>query len=188
MTRRELIADAGVRLIARSGAHGLTHLLVDAEAQLPRGSTSYYARTRRDLIALVVQRLSEGSQTDIDQLSVPDVLTREEAARVTTGILDRMAHREDAQAARFTLLFELRHDDELRAELSDEAPVRAPLIAQAENLLRAAGIPEPQTHAVTLVGLVDALLMYRASNAAPIDAPGVLRAYFLGLPDHPPVA
>ena len=43
MGRREHIGDAGVRLIARDGVHALTHLQVDTEAGLPRGSTSYYA-------------------------------------------------------------------------------------------------------------------------------------------------
>lgn len=71
MGRREHIGDAGVRLIARDGVHALTHLQVDTEAGLPRGSTSYYARTRRDLLALVVNRLSDGSQADINDLRSP---------------------------------------------------------------------------------------------------------------------
>ena len=74
--RREQIGDAGVRLIARDGVHALTHLHVDAEAGLPRGSTSYYARTRRDLLTLVVNRLSEGSQSDIADVKIPASLHR----------------------------------------------------------------------------------------------------------------
>jgi hypothetical protein len=35
---------------------------------------------------------------------------------------------------------------------------------------------------VDLVGLVDALLLYRAADAAPLDAPRVLGAYVAGLP------
>ncbi len=182
MARREQIADAGVRLIARNGVHALTHLAADAEAGLPRGSTSYYARTRRDLIALVTGRLSEGSQADLDGVSVPAALTRAEAARVAVGLLDHMARREDAQAARFALMFELREDDEQRGALTAHAPVRAPLTAEAERLLRAIGIGDPTAHAPDLVGLIDALLMYRTARAAPIDAARVLGAYFAGLP------
>ena len=55
--RREQVGDAGIRLVARDGIRALTHLRVDAEADLPRGSTSYYARTRHDLLRLVVNRL-----------------------------------------------------------------------------------------------------------------------------------
>ena len=185
MARREQIADAGVRLIARSGIHSLTHLAVDAEAGLPRGSTSYYARTRRELVALVADRLSEGSQADIDGLTIPTALTRAEAVQVAVGVLDHMARREDAQAARFALMFELRDDDELRAALTAQAPVRAPLIAEAEGLLRAIGTADPAAHAPDLVGLIDALLMYRTARGAPIDTTRVLSAYLDGLlPGH----
>ncbi|PJJ55380.1 TetR/AcrR family transcriptional regulator [Compostimonas suwonensis] len=186
MARRDQIADAGVRLIARGGVHALTHLAVDAEASLPRGSTSYYARTRRDLIALVTVRLSEGSQADLDGVSVPVVLTRAEAVRVAVGILNHMARREDAQAARFALMFELRGDDELRGALTAHAPVRTPLTAEAERLLRAIGIADPAAHAPDLVGLIDALLMYRTARAAPIDDARVLGAYLDGLPASAP--
>ena len=114
MGRREHIGDAGVGLIARDGVHALTHLQVDTEAGLPRGSTSYYARTRRDLLALVVNRLSEGSQADIDDLEIPASVSRQEAAEIFVGVLEHMARRADAQAARGALLFELRDDVEGR--------------------------------------------------------------------------
>lgn len=186
MARRDLIADAGVRLIARGGVHALTHLAVDAEASLPRGSTSYYARTRRDLITLVAGRLSEGSQVDLDGVNIPTVLTRAEAVRAAVGVLDHMAEREDAQAARFALMFELRDDDELREKLTARAPVRKPLTAEAERLLRAIDVADPAVHAPDLVGLIDALLMYRTARAAQIDTARVLDAYFRGLPTTTP--
>ena len=182
MGRREQIADAGVRLIARGGIRRLTHLQVDAEADLPRGSTSYYARTSRDLTALVVDRLADYTQEDLAGLTIPAALTRPEAVRVAVGFLDHLALREDAQAARFALLFELRGDDELRAVLTVDAPVRAPLVRAAEKLLQAIGIADPSQQAADLVGLVDALLMYRTARAAPIDSARVLHAYFAGLP------
>lgn len=181
MGRREQIANAGVRLIARSGVRALTHLMVDKEAGLPRGSTSYYARTRRDLTGLVVERLSEDTQADLADLAIPATLSPRESAQVVLDFLDHLARREDAQAARFALLFELRHDDQWRAMLTVEAPVRAPLVEQAQKLLEAVGIADAQQHAADLVGLLDALLMYRTAKAAPIDAARVIGAYFEGL-------
>jgi AcrR family transcriptional regulator len=182
MTRREQIADAGVRLIARSGVRVLTHRAVDAEAALPPGSTSYYAGTRRDLTALVVDRLADYTQADLNGLTIPETLTPAEAVQVAVGFLDHLARREDAQAARFALLFELRGDEELRAILTVDAPVRRPLIEAAEKVLQAVGIADPSQHATDFVGLVDALLMYRTAHAAPVDAARVLRAYISGLP------
>ena len=157
MGRREHIGDAGVGLIARDGVHALTHLQVDTEAGLPRGSTSYYARTRRDLLALVVNRLSEGSQADIDDLEIPASVSRQEAAEIVVGVLEHMARRADAQAARGALLFELRDDVELRELLTAEAPVRQPLTRLAERVLLAAGVNQASAHAPDLVGLVDAI-------------------------------
>lgn len=181
MTRREQIADAGIRLIARSGVRAMTHLSVDKEAGLPRGSTSYYARTRRALTTLVVNRLAEGTQMDLDGLTIPATLTSAKAVELASGFVDHLARREEAQATRFALLFELRDDDELRALLTADAPVRALLIEKATALLQATGMADPARHAPDLVGLLDALLMYRVARAAPMDNAAVLRAYFAGL-------
>lgn len=182
MGRREHIADAGVRLIARSGVRTLTHLSVDKEAGLPRGSTSYYARTRRELTTLVVERLSLDTQTDLAGLRIPSTLSRAEAVQVVVDFLDHLARREEAQVARFALLFELRNDDELRALLTVDAPVREPLVGRAEKLLEAVGIANPPQHAPDLVGLVDALLMYRTAKAATVDTASIIGAYVDGLP------
>ena len=88
--RREQVGDAGIRLVARDGIRALTHLRVDAEADLPRGSTSYYARTRHDLLRLVVNRLSERSRDDA-QIDVPAGMTRIEAADFLTSLLARLS-------------------------------------------------------------------------------------------------
>jgi len=55
--RRTLIADSAIEVVARDGVRALTHRAVDAEAGLAAGSTSYYWRTRSQLLALTVDRL-----------------------------------------------------------------------------------------------------------------------------------
>ena len=153
MDRRQRIANAGIALIARGGTHRLTHRAVDAEAGLPNGSTSYYARSRRDLIRLVMEQLSAESQADLT----------------------------DIEAARFALMFEVRDDDELRRELTVDAPVRSSFDEKAVKLLRALGATDPEGTASEFVALVDAVLMYRAVEAAPIDPVGVVETYLTGL-------
>lgn len=182
MTRLDDIGDAGVRLIARGGIRALTHRAVDTEAELPPGSTTYYAKTRRDLTALVVDRLADYTQQDLDGLVVPPSLTPAQAAAVAVGFLEHLSLREDAQAARFALLFELRHDDEMRAALTERAPVRQLLLQAAEGVLRALHVLDPSTHARDLVAVVDALLMYGAARAATFDATRILTLYLSGLP------
>jgi DNA-binding transcriptional regulator YbjK len=57
--RRDRLADAGIELLAREGARGLTHRKVDAEAAEPPGTTSRYFRTREALMTGVVERVRE---------------------------------------------------------------------------------------------------------------------------------
>lgn len=181
MERREAVADAGIRLIARDGVRALTHRAVDAEAFLPPGSTSYYASTRRELIRLVVTRITDQLATDLRSLSLPTELDSQTAVHIAESFLDGLAQRADAQAARFALLFELRGDDDLRTSLTANDPVRADLVLTAQTILRAIGVYDVDDAAVDLVGLLDALLLYRTAGAGPLDSARVLAAYMQGL-------
>lgn len=182
MGRREQIGEAGIRLIARNGVRALTHRAVDEEAGLPPGSTSYYARTRRGLTALVIDRLASGTQDELAGLTIPTTLTIDQAVSLTEAILDRLAQNSAEPAARFALLLEARGDDELHDALTTGASVRPSLLARTAAALRALGISEPDLHAVDAVGLLDALLMHRVARAAPMDTARVLHAYLSGLP------
>ena len=137
MDRRQRIANAGIALIARGGTHRLTHRAVDTEAGLPNGSTSYYARSRRDLIRLVMEQLSAESQADLTDIEVPGKLTVRQATDLVGRLAERLILNGDAQAARFALMFEVRDDDELRRELTVDAPVRRSFDEKAVELLRA---------------------------------------------------
>ena len=181
MDRRQRIANAGIALIARGGTHRLTHRAVDAEAGLPNGSTSYYARSRHDLIRLVMEQLSAESQADLTDIEVPEKLTVRQATDLVGRLAKRLILNGGAQAARFALMFEVRDDDELRRELTVDAPVRSSFDEKAVKLLRALGATDPEGTAPEFVALVDAVLMYRAVEAAPIDPVGVVETYLTGL-------
>lgn len=182
MGRREDLADAGVRLTARGGARALTHRAVDAEAGLPPGSTSYYTRTRRELTALVVERITAQLSSELSELALPDRLDEATVVGIAVAFLDQLAARRDAQAARLALLLELREDHELRASLTAADPVRARLNDSATTLLDAIGVAEPVKASVDLVGLIDALLLYRTAEVGPLDPMAVMTAYIAGLP------
>lgn len=53
-----LIADSAIEVVARDGIRALTHRAVDSEAGLPSGSTSYYCRTRAQLVSLTADRVT----------------------------------------------------------------------------------------------------------------------------------
>lgn len=58
-SRRRIIADAGLSVLARDGGRGLTHRAVDVEARVPTGTTSNYFRSRDALIEGLVERIGE---------------------------------------------------------------------------------------------------------------------------------
>jgi len=57
--RRAALCDAGLRVLATSGARGLTHRAVDAEADVPTGTASNYFRSRDALLGALGQRIFE---------------------------------------------------------------------------------------------------------------------------------
>ena len=57
--RRERLADAGLAVLARDGARGVTYRAVEREAGLPAGTTSNYFRSRDDLMAALAARVYE---------------------------------------------------------------------------------------------------------------------------------
>jgi DNA-binding transcriptional regulator YbjK len=180
--RREELADAGVRLTAGGGVRALTHRAVDVEAGRPPGSTSYYARTRRELTALVVERITAQLSVELSDLQVPERLDDDAVVVIAAAFLDQLAARRDAQAARLALLLELRNDEVLRAPLTAADPVRAGLNQAAQALLGAIGVTDAVSAAVDLVGLIDALLLYRTADVAPLNHASVLTAFIAGLP------
>ena len=55
--RRNELTDTAIEIVARYGLHGLSHRAVDAQAQVPRGTTSNYFRSREAMVAATVQRI-----------------------------------------------------------------------------------------------------------------------------------
>ncbi|MDR7125347.1 TetR family transcriptional regulator [Pseudotabrizicola sp. 4114] len=67
-TRREIILDAALSLVAREGLAALTHRGTDAAAGLPPGSTSYYYRRKAELLEAMIDRLAERLQAESEEL------------------------------------------------------------------------------------------------------------------------
>jgi DNA-binding transcriptional regulator YbjK len=55
--RREALADAAIAIVAQEGTHGLSHRAVDEAAEVPRGTTSNYFRSRDALLEAAVTRV-----------------------------------------------------------------------------------------------------------------------------------
>ncbi|NNM47777.1 TetR/AcrR family transcriptional regulator [Knoellia koreensis] len=185
--RSTAIADAAVAVISRDGVRGLTHRAVDRELGLPLGTTSNHARTRRDLVALVVDRLAQLSVVDVDR---PSGRRRRPtsvkgAVDLLTELFDAVVARGPETRARFALTLELAADPELHELLTIASPARAHLYEQGRELLETLGVPDAQARAADLVGLLNGLAFDAVSGAerrgpAP-DVRAVLTAWLAGV-------
>lgn len=179
--RRSQIAEAGIRLIASRGVHALTHRTIDAELGLPIGSTSYYARTRRDLVTLIVRRLAARTTMDVTRVQIPDQLTVTQAAALVAHALKATLLRADEHRARIALHIEYHGDPVMLAALAGDPPLRPRLILAAEGLLSRLGVTQPAWHAPDLVTLMDSLLMQQIVRGTDVDIEAIVRAYLDGI-------
>ena len=179
--RREQIADAGIRILASRGVRAFTHLAIDRELGLPDGSTSYYTRTRRDLITLVVERLAARTTDDLAKRAAAEELTPQAVASMVVAGLDDTMRRADDHRARLVLLLECRDAPELQAALATRPAVRDSFIARAAAMLQRLGIDQPEQHAQDLAALVDGMLMQRIIRTAPANEEAIISAYLQGL-------
>lgn len=106
--RRRGLTDAGLVVLSREGARGLTHRAVDREAGVPTGTTSNYFRTREALIGALVARIGERLGPTGDDLAaragqVPD---RRLFAAYMRDIVRRLTDDRDVTIALFELRLE----------------------------------------------------------------------------------
>ncbi|MFI6644178.1 TetR/AcrR family transcriptional regulator [Streptomyces sp. NPDC050504] len=178
--RAELIADTALALLHERGMRGLTHRAVDELAGLPQGSTSNHARTRQALLEAAVRRLAEREARvlGVDELPSPDA-----GLDGLCGTLALVLHRylTDHRAllvARYELGLEATRRPELREayDAIGRQRFRQPLIA----LMRAAGSPAPERHALSLVAWCEGLMYSCAAGGFHADVPALedLRAGF----------
>ena len=104
--RRRGLTDAGLTVLSREGARGLTHRAVDREAGVPTGTTSNYFRTREALIGALVARIGERLGPTGDDLAaragqVPD---RRLFAAYMRDIVRRLTDDRDVTIALFELV------------------------------------------------------------------------------------
>lgn len=145
-SRRELLADTAIDVLATSGGHGLSHRAVDRAAGLPIGTTKNYHPTRDALLIAAAERVYQRYLDDQAELAaVGDPAGREQLAALLGELIRRGA---TTDRARLLALLEL------HAEATRHPALQELLAAQTqvdfgmyERLLRAAGLPEGQARA-----------------------------------------
>lgn len=182
MDRRGLIAAAAVELVAEGGSHALTHRRIDRRLGLPEGTTSNYARTRRDLIRIVIDRVAEIA--NLREGTDPPPTTVEEAVGQLVPAFEATVARGTDTRARMALSIATLHDPELHELLTTSSPVRAKLLDEAHAMLVALGVSHPDQRAVDFIGLMNGLLYDRlvgnGVRGVPVDATHLLTAWLTG--------
>lgn len=144
---------------------GLTHRAVDERAGLPQGSTSNHARTRQALLETAVRR-----QVELEsRVLTPDEMPGDGDAPLDALVdaLSLALHRylTDHRAllvSRYELALEATRRPELRAFFDSAGSVfHGPLVA----MMSAAGSPEPERHALSLIAWSEGLMFSCAAGS-----------------------
>ncbi|MBO3100614.1 TetR/AcrR family transcriptional regulator [Cellulomonas fengjieae] len=174
-TTKERALDAAVELLGAEGVRALSHARIDTRAGLPAGSTSNWFRTRRALLAGIVDWIAERERADFGPAGVP-------AAPDEKALIDGLCAMVELQTgpfaartrARYALFLELASDRELGAPLRQQ---RHEFERWTEQLVAAAGIPDPVPATRALMALSDGLMLHRLTVDPALDMrPAVERA------------
>lgn len=160
-TARDRALDAAVELVGTQGIRALTHARVDAQAGLPRGSTSNHFRTRAALVSGVATWIADAETRDLSAtLNTPfddldgfidlfsasiELLTGPYAVRTR---------------ARYALFLEAASDPDLFAPLRAQ---REGIAAWTRALLVQLGAQHPDTALRAFMAFGDGLILHRLS-------------------------
>ena len=195
--RTRQVGDAAIAVLAEQGARGLTHRAVDAEAGLPPGTTSNYARTRAALLTLALIRIAELEAADAveagaAELSEPGYsrsgisgsgvsgsgvpgtgVSAVGLAGLLATVLDRWINNPGARrrvVARFELALEATRRPGLRA-FYDEMGLG--IRVETARLLAASGSADPERDAWTLIAWMEGTVFYALAGAGAAVSPAL---------------
>jgi len=159
--RKQRAVDAAIEVIAADGLRGLTHRAVDSRAGLPPGSTSSCFRSRRALLAGVLDRLVELDEARLATVHAVDwgIETEAQVDAVVDMLTDLLLYwlgpARERTYARLELYLDAPRHPELAAALA-EANRR--FLTLAADGIRRAGVADPDEPARILVACLDGLL------------------------------
>lgn len=154
-----LIADSAIEVVAREGIRALTHRAVDSEAGLPSGSTSYYCRTRAQLLTLTVDRVVSLLRGFVEVSGIQELASTnadDVLAGLSNMIAALLADYRGELAARSALIIELTGKQDttnLVSALLDPSDLA--------SALDATGMREPAVAAMDLLAVYEGLVWER---------------------------
>ncbi|MFF8941356.1 TetR/AcrR family transcriptional regulator [Streptomyces sp. NPDC014864] len=172
--RRAALVDAGVAVLAREGARGLTFRAVDAAAGVPVGTASNYFTGRDDLLRQIDARLHIRLAPDPEVLA--RLMARPRDRTLVTAFMHDLLARATRDRTGYLALLEMRLEATRRPALRDSftRSVRGDL-EEAVEFHRAAGLPGGDETVTVLYLAVLGLILEH------LTLPGVLHGVLPGV-------
>ncbi|MBC7273934.1 MAG: TetR family transcriptional regulator [Streptomyces sp.] len=147
--RRAALVDAGIEVLARDGARGLTFRAVDAAAGVPVGTASNYFTSREDLLRQIDARVHLRLAPDPEVLAGLMALPRDRSlvTALMHDLMGRAARDRTGHLALLELRLEATRRPELRASYTES--VRGQL-EYGMRFHREAGLPGDDTTVAVL--------------------------------------
>lgn len=155
--RREQVLAAAVTVLGSGGARALTHRAVDAEGDLPPGTTSNHFRTREALVDGILGHLSATERRAFDAMAPsPSPASVEDLVTVAAAMVrELLGPGRTLTIARHAILLEAAVRPELQPSLRAWTQQWWDLL---RDLLTEVGAPEAEQRARLLLAYVDGLL------------------------------
>ena len=161
MTTRERALEAAVELVGTQGIRALTHSRVDAQAGLPRGSTSNHFRTRAALLSGVTQWIADQETRDLGAILARQFDDLEGFIDIYSSAIELLTGPYAVRTrARYALFLEAASDPELFAPLHAR---REGMAAWSRSLLVALGAKHADTALHAFMAFSDGIVLHRLS-------------------------
>jgi DNA-binding transcriptional regulator YbjK len=168
--RRRALADAGIQVLAREGARGLTHRAVDAVAGTPAGTASNYFRTRAALVGALVDRIGERLTPDPDQHAT--LAQRSPDRTLFADYLRDVVGRLTAEPAVTLALFELRLESTRNPQVAAVlGEWRRQQFAEDIGFNTTAGLPGGRAESALFHYAIEGLMLDRLTTSIDPETP-----------------
>ena len=172
---RDRALEAAVDLLGEQGVRALSHARVDARAGLPPGSTSNWFRTRRALLAGIVDWIAERERADFDPAAMPTITGVDALVEGLCAMAELQTGPFAGRTrARYALFLELAGDPDLGEPLRRQ---RREFERWTQEIVTAVGIADPVPATRALMALGEGLLLHRLTVDPGLDLrPAIDRA------------
>jgi DNA-binding transcriptional regulator YbjK len=155
--RREQILEAALRLIGRSGRESITHRAVAEEAGVPLGSTTYYFKSRDDLLRQALEHVAADEVERYGRLG-EDLRGVKSSHELADRLMDELVAAAAEDRVAYTAEYELWLEASRRPELREAAQSWCDAEQRAvAGALEELGSNDPRADASLVVATIDGL-------------------------------